>query len=162
MATQDTATPGEGSPATAQGAPGTSGGTLPDVDSPAHTFGYRPGLDGLRAFGIVVVMLYHAEVAWFPTGFFVVDMFMVLSGYLITTLLVFEWRDNERIGISDFYLRRAKRLLPALFAMVAFVVIYTRLFGSTFQVENIKGDSLATMGYVANWWYCLLYTSRCV
>ena len=75
-------------------------------------FGYQPALDGIRAFAVVAVLLYHAGESWAVGGFLGVDTFFVLSGFLITTLLVTEWTPRGAINLRAFWLRRAKRLLP--------------------------------------------------
>ena len=74
---------------------------------------YLPGLDGLRAIAVIGVLLYHADLGVWG-GFLGVESFFVLSGFLITALLLAEWRQNGRIELRDFWLRRARRLLPAL------------------------------------------------
>jgi hypothetical protein len=72
---------------------------------------YSPGLDGLRALAVIAVLLYHAELAWIPGGFLGVEIFFVISGYLITALLLAEWRQRGCIDLKAFWLRRARRLL---------------------------------------------------
>src|SRR6201981_4265159 len=79
---------------------------------------YRPGLDGLRALAVIAVFAYHARIDWLPGGFLGVDLFFVLSGYLITSLLLVEWEARNRIDLRRFWLRRARRLLPALVLVV--------------------------------------------
>ena len=79
---------------------------------------YLPGLDGLRAIAVGVVVLYHAGLLWAPGGFLGVEIFFVISGYLITSLLVAEWRRDRRIALRHFWGRRARRLLPALFLLL--------------------------------------------
>jgi len=81
------------------------------------TIQYRPFLDGLRAIAVVAVILYHLDLAAVPGGFLGVDVFFVLSGYLITSLLLAEREVRGRIDFTGFYARRARRLLPALFLM---------------------------------------------
>src|SRR6201986_4843328 len=83
-----------------------------------------PGLDGLRAVAIVAVLLYHGGVSWAGGGFLGVETFFVLSGFLITSLLVAEWRRHSTIALRAFWGRRARRLLPALFCLVAVIGIY--------------------------------------
>ena len=90
--------------------------------------GYIPALDGLRALAVGAVLLYHGDVGWIPGGFLGVDVFFVISGYLITCLLLGDWRQQGRIGFTRFYLRRARRLLPALFLMLGVVSLYAMLF----------------------------------
>ena len=82
------------------------------------SFAYQPALDGLRALAVLGVLLYHAGVSWAPGGFLGVDAFFVLSGFLITSLLVDEWRTRGRIDFGAFWARRARRLLPALLLVV--------------------------------------------
>ena len=113
--------------------------------------GYRPALDGLRAVAVVVVMLYHGGVSWAGGGFLGVDVFFVLSGFLITSLLVQEWSRTGRIALRAFWWRRARRLLPAMMAVLAAVAGYALLSSSS--QPRLRGDSLATLGYVSNWWF---------
>src|SRR5688572_25806124 len=75
---------------------------------------YLPGLDGMRALAVVAVMIYHANSEWLPGGFLGVDVFFVISGYLITLLLIAEQERTGRVHLGHFWLRRARRLLPAL------------------------------------------------
>ena len=79
---------------------------------------YLPGLDGMRALAVVAVMVYHANPAWLPGGFLGVEVFFVISGYLITLLLIGEHERSGTVSLRDFYLRRARRLLPALFTLL--------------------------------------------
>jgi peptidoglycan/LPS O-acetylase OafA/YrhL len=76
---------------------------------------HLPGLDGLRAFAVIGVLLYHALQDWFPGGFLGVEVCFVISGYLITSLLLAEWRQEAGVDLKRFWLRRARRLLPALY-----------------------------------------------
>src|SRR5277367_5236779 len=85
---------------------------------------YRPGLDGLRALAVAGVVLYHAGVSWLPGGFLGVDMFFVLSGFLITTLLVRQRITTGALRLGSFWAARARRLLPALLLMMIFVAGY--------------------------------------
>src|SRR3712207_3193352 len=85
---------------------------------------YLPGLDGLRALAVTVVLLYHAGLAWIPGGFLGVEVFFVISGYLITALLLAEWRQRGSIDIVGFWLRRARRLLPALYLLLAVTLAF--------------------------------------
>ncbi len=119
---------------------------------------YVPGLDGLRAIAVIGVLLYHANVSWLPGGFLGVDLFFVISGYLITTLLLAEYHATGRISFKEFYLRRARRLLPALLTMLAVLVVFMALFHRT-ALGQARGDVLAALGYVSNWWYVLHHRS---
>jgi peptidoglycan/LPS O-acetylase OafA/YrhL len=109
-----------------------------------------PGIDGLRAVAVAAVFLYHANVSWMPGGFLGVDVFFVISGYLITSLLIAEFEDRGRIALGRFWAGRARRLLPALFALLAVCLV----IGATVQrgkLVGLRGDALASIFYVANW-----------
>ncbi len=112
---------------------------------------YLPGLDGMRALAVVAVMVYHANSDWLPGGFLGVEMFFVISGYLITLLLISERERTYRISLRHFWLRRARRLLPALYVMMALVVTWTALFKSD-ALGALRGDVFAGLFYVSNWY----------
>ena len=111
---------------------------------------YLPGLDGLRAIAVISVLLYHAELSWAIGGFLGVEVFFVISGYLITSLLLAEWRDHEGIDLKHFWLRRAKRLLPALFTVIAVTTLVAVVFLPD-EVASLRGDVLSALAYVTNW-----------
>src|SRR5215204_6107660 len=102
---------------------------------------YLPGLDGLRAIAVVAVMVYHASSDWLPGGFLGVDVFFVISGYLITLLLIAEHEKTGRVHLGHFWLRRARRLLPALFLMLLLLVTYTAISRSD-ALGQLRGDVL--------------------
>ncbi len=112
---------------------------------------YRPGLDGLRALAVIAVLLYHADLAWIPGGFLGVEVFFVISGYLITALLLAEWRQRGRVDLRSFWLRRARRLLPALYLLLIVTLAYAVVFLPG-EVARLRGDALAAFGYVTNWY----------
>jgi peptidoglycan/LPS O-acetylase OafA/YrhL len=109
-----------------------------------------PALDGMRAIAVFAVLLFHAGLSWIPGGTLGVDVFFVISGFLITALLVAERDRTGQIGLGAFYLRRARRLLPALVLVLLFVGLTWGLLLST-KTPTLRGDVLATLGYVANW-----------
>jgi peptidoglycan/LPS O-acetylase OafA/YrhL len=111
---------------------------------------YRPGLDGLRALAVAGVVLYHAGVSWMPGGFLGVDVFFVLSGYLITSLLLAERRREGRVGFKAFWLRRARRLLPAVL-LVIFVCLLAASTIARDDLARTRGDALASLVYMTNW-----------
>jgi peptidoglycan/LPS O-acetylase OafA/YrhL len=115
------------------------------------SFTYQPALDGLRALAVLGVLLYHAGVSWAPGGFLGVDAFFVLSGFLITSLLVDEWRTRGRIDLRRFWARRARRLLPALVLVVVAVGAYAVFVARPNELERIRGDTFGSLLYVANW-----------
>ncbi len=112
---------------------------------------YLPGLDGLRALAVGAVLLYHAGMPWMPGGFLGVELFFVLSGYLITSLLLGEWVAEGRIDLGAFWLRRARRLLPALFLLLAVTLVFA-IFFMPDEVAGLRGDTLAASTYVTNWY----------
>jgi len=110
-----------------------------------------PALDGMRAFAVGAVLLYHGQVSWAEGGFLGVDAFFVLSGFLITSLLVAEWNGTGSIALASFWARRARRLLPALFLVLLGVALYAALFAGSDELDRLREDGLATLGYIANW-----------
>ena len=109
-----------------------------------------PALDGVRALAVAAVVLYHARPAWLPGGFLGVDVFFVLSGFLITSLLLREHRESGGVRLRSFWLRRARRLLPALYLMLG-VVLVVELLAHLGAVTQLRWDALAALGYVTNW-----------
>lgn len=110
---------------------------------------HLPALDGLRGLAVVGVLLFHDD--RLRGGYLGVDLFFVLSGYLITSLLLAEWASTGRIDLKTFWIRRARRLFPALLALLAGVSIYSVVFAAPSELARIRGDAIATLAYVANW-----------
>jgi peptidoglycan/LPS O-acetylase OafA/YrhL len=133
---------------------GTAESAESEAIAPSHhrapRLGYIPALDGLRAVAVVAVLLYHADVPWWKGGFLGVDVFFVISGYLITCLLLADWTNHHHLGLGRFWYRRARRLLPALFVMVAVVSLYAALFLPD-VLAQLRGEVLAAGFYVENW-----------
>jgi peptidoglycan/LPS O-acetylase OafA/YrhL len=115
------------------------------------TWRYVPALDGMRGLAVMAVLLYHAGVRWLPGGLLGVDAFFVLSGFLITGLLLDERRTSGRIALGSFWSRRAKRLLPALFVLLLLVSVQVARTGTAAQQARYSGDAISALGYVANW-----------
>ena len=113
---------------------------------------YMPGVDGLRALAVATVFMYHAGATWLPGGFLGVDFFLVISGYLITSLLVAEQQGTGRLDLWRFWLRRARRLLPALFLALAGTLV-AMLILHWEEVARLKGAVLASLAYVTNWYF---------
>jgi peptidoglycan/LPS O-acetylase OafA/YrhL len=117
-----------------------------------------PGLDGLRALAVIAVLLYHAGISWLPGGFLGVEVFFVLSGYLITALLLAEWRTKGSVDVKAFWMRRARRLLPALYLLIVATLAYAVVFLPG-EVAGLRNDALAAFGYVTNWYLVLGHES---
>ena len=112
-------------------------------------------LDGIRATAVIAVLLYHAGVSWFGGGMLGVDMFFALSGFLITTLLVREYELSGTLRFLQFYGRRARRLLPALFLMLVLVAAYAAWFVEPDLLGSVRGDAFATLAYMSNWHFII-------
>ena len=112
--------------------------------------GYRPALDGVRAMAILAVLGYHGS-AQLKGGFIGVDIFFVLSGFLITTLLFQEWSHAHAIALGNFYGRRARRLLPALFLAVAGVGLIYAIDPSLNHGISFGRAALVVIFYAGNW-----------
>ena len=112
---------------------------------------YMPALDGLRAAAVIAVLLYHGNVSWAKGGYFGVDAFFVLSGFLITSLLLAEWRETGTIDLKAFWTRRARRLLPAIALVGAVVAVYAARYAAPIELHQLRRDGLSTLAYFANW-----------
>jgi peptidoglycan/LPS O-acetylase OafA/YrhL len=109
-------------------------------------------LDGLRAVALLIIMGYHFGVGWLQGGFFSLDIFYVLSGYLITGLLLSEFAKRGRIKLSAFWLRRARRLLPALLIVLVVVTLMVRLAEPAGLYPGFRMNALSALFYFSNWW----------
>lgn len=113
---------------------------------------YIPALDGLRAFAVLAVIAYHMGMFWAPGGLLGVTVFFVLSGYLITSLLLIEWDNTHRIDLPQFWLRRVRRLMPAIvFVILCSAVLFTAFDHSL--LTKLRDDMWAALLWVTNWWY---------
>lgn len=122
---------------------------------------YVPGLDGLRALAVLAVIVYHANHAWLGGGFLGVEVFFVISGYLITLLLIAERERSGTVSLGNFWMRRARRLLPALFTLLLGTIVYCALFDRN-RLGMLRGDVLGGVTYISNWfqiWTGSSYTS---
>jgi len=127
--------------------------TTPSGDLlPPERLPYMPGLDGLRAIAVMAVLFYHADFLWAEGGFLGVEVFFVISGYLITSLLLVEWLRTGTIGLKAFWIRRARRLLPAVFLLLGVVALWSVFFLRD-TLYRLGGDILAASTYVTNWFF---------
>jgi peptidoglycan/LPS O-acetylase OafA/YrhL len=116
---------------------------------------YRPGLDGIRALAVIGVFLYHAWPysdggPWVPGGFLGVDLFFVLSGYLITSILLIEWEHHRRINLLRFWGRRARRLFPAVVVVVLATLLLSAIFARD-HLAQTRSDTFSSLFYFNNW-----------
>src|SRR5918995_787312 len=134
-----------------------SGRTAASEGSPAEGHlkppkeGFRPDVEGLRAVAVGVVLLYHAGVPFAPGGYVGVDVFFVISGYLITGLLLRELEKTGTVSLARFYSRRAKRLLPLTVVVLAFVVVLSWLLFDPVRMDEVSLGVVASGLYVMNW-----------
>ena len=118
----------------------------------AEPLGHVPALDGLRALAVTAVVLYHSRFDWIPGGFLGVSAFFTLSGYLITSLLLREWTRTGGVALSSFWTRRFRRLLPASWTTLGFVVVLGALgLWSAGQLRSLRGDLPYSLAEVVNW-----------
>jgi peptidoglycan/LPS O-acetylase OafA/YrhL/lysophospholipase L1-like esterase len=119
---------------------------------------YMPGLDGLRAIAVLAVIAFHEQLGWAPGGLLGVGLFFTLSGFLITDLLLGQWRGSGKMHLADFWLRRARRLLPALFVMLGVVTVWVTLFDRS-RLGSLRGAVAAAATYSSNWYLIYTHTS---
>lgn len=110
-------------------------------------------LDGLRGVAVAAVVLFHFLPGDVPGGFLGVDIFFVLSGYLITSLVLHEATATRRFDIGRFWIRRARRLLPALVLVLVAIAAYAAWVATPGELSRLRAHGLATLGYFANWQY---------
>ncbi|NWQ42572.1 acetyltransferase [Bacillus sp. EB106-08-02-XG196] len=115
---------------------------------------YMPGIDGLRAVAVMGVILYHLNIPWFQGGFSGVTVFFVLSGYLITDILIDEWNKTNKIDYLRFMIRRFRRLAPAVLVMIFTVTLWV-IFSNHPSFDKLRSDFLPSLLYMTNWWYII-------
>lgn len=113
---------------------------------------YIAGLDGLRAFAVLAVIAYHFNFSWARGGFLGVDIFFVISGYLITSNILALQESEFNFSFREFWIRRIRRLLPAAYIMIIAVFVWTMIFKSE-MATTLKGDASSSIMYVSNWWF---------
>lgn len=114
-----------------------------------------PALDGIRALAVAGVVTYHVGADWLPGGFLGVDLFFVLSGFLITGILLDQTAHTGHIDFAEFFTRRARRLLPALYLMLIAICAWAFFIADPDVIGDLRGAALAALFYVANWFFIL-------
>jgi peptidoglycan/LPS O-acetylase OafA/YrhL len=138
-----------------------------EVPPTAVTGRHLPALDGLRAVAVAGVLAYHLGFGWASGGYLGVDLFFVLSGFLITSLLLEEWVLTGTVRLAAFWARRARRLLPALFVLLCVLALFVVCMGrfgppgwaAQIDLSQLRGDAVATLLYVANWYAVFAHQS---
>ena len=113
---------------------------------------YLPSIDSLRALAVLAVIIYHIDVNYLPGGFLGVDLFFVLSGYLISSLIIKEYKKTGTLNLYNFYIRRARRLLPAVYFMITVCLVFMVLFNGVL-LRKSHLDAIFGYIYSSNWWY---------
>ncbi len=135
-----------------------------DISSPTMggkkklKLGRMPALDGVRGFMVIAVTFYHGGFPGTGGYYLSLDGFFVLSGYLITTLLLMDVRSLGTVDFARFWSRRARRLLPALVVLVATILVVNLIFGAPDSHVTIRGDALAALFYASNWYYIVVHS----
>lgn len=112
---------------------------------------YMPGLDGLRALSVMAVIAYHLNIKWAQGGLIGVGIFFVISGYLITDQIIQEWKRDHHLNLLNFWIRRARRLLPAMIVMLLFTAAWLLIIDLP-RLKALREAFLSSMFYVNNWW----------
>ena len=112
---------------------------------------YIPALDGIRTLAVIAVVLYHLNLTWAQGGFLGVTIFFVLSGYLITRLLLAEFEQTDRIDLKRFWVRRVRRLVPATITLVVVVAVLCTIFNHV-MLTKMRPDILPSLFFFNNWW----------
>lgn len=113
---------------------------------------YIHGLDGLRAFAVLSVMSFHFSFSWAKGGFLGVDIFFVLSGYLITSIALPIQGTQINLSLREFWFKRMRRLLPAAYVMIITSFVWVMLFNRDL-LHTIRGDAISSIFYASNWWF---------
>ncbi|MED3803089.1 acyltransferase family protein [Lysinibacillus xylanilyticus] len=118
------------------------------------TFNHRyiPGLDGIRALSVLAVIAYHFSFGWARGGFLGVDIFFVLSGYLITSTVLPLKGNQLTVSLGQFWIGRFRRLLPAAYVMIITTFVWVMLFNKDL-LHTLRGDAISSVFYSSNWWF---------
>lgn len=121
------------------------------LGSAAHRLPHVPALDGLRGVAVLAVIAYHFEYDWARGGYLGVDVFFVLSGFLITSLLLAEWRTTGAVRLGAFWARRVRRLLPALALLLVALSLWAAFEMPAERLGRLRSDALWSLAFAVNW-----------
>ena len=110
---------------------------------------YRHEIDGLRGISVILVIFFHAKLPFFSGGFFGVDIFFVISGYLITSIIL-DFNKKDKTFLINFYERRIRRIIPALYVLLVFLVIYSYLFQAPYFSKDLSQSIFFTPIFLQN------------
>lgn len=144
---------GERASETAESTPASSS------DGAHPSFQYRPSLDGLRGVAVLLVMVFHVGATSLRNGYVGVDAFFVLSGFLVTSILLTELSRSGSLRLSVFYARRVRRLLPASLVVILAVAVVWPLVAPVAQLDAVAADARAAALYYANWQFIISGTN---
>ena len=130
----------------------------PSAPSPRGRIPFQPALDGLRGVLLFAVLAFHSEFPWAVGGFLPLPTFFVLSGYLITSLFLAEWESTGRIGLTAFWGRRLRRLMPAALLCLGGMSLFALLFATPDQLVRLRADVFWSLAYLANWHFIVSET----
>jgi peptidoglycan/LPS O-acetylase OafA/YrhL len=123
----------------------------PTPAATSTTFDHAPALDGLRGLAVAVVVVYHFRSDLLPGGFVGVDVFFVLSGFLLSALLVREVETTGRLDLGRFFIRRLRRLLPATLLLLLAVAVYALVWANETELDRLREHSIGALTYTTNW-----------
>ena len=113
---------------------------------------YRADLDGLKAIAVFAAIFFHADYEWFRGGFIGVDIFFVISGFLITSIILKD-KENNKFSLYIFYLRRIRRVIPALFTVTLFSVFAASYLMSNSDFEPFSKSALSVIFFISNFFF---------
>ena len=115
---------------------------------------YRPEIDGLRAIAVLPVIFFHSGISTYGSGFIGVDIFFVISGFLITSILISEM-EADQFSLSGFYERRARRILPALFFVILVTLVFATFIMNQNQLEDFSKSAVSALFFASNFYFWL-------
>lgn len=131
----------------------TAGGLATSPTGSSTTFLHAPSLDGVRGLAVAAVVVYHIWPDALPGGFIGVDVFFVLSGFLLSSLMVREVESTGRFAVGTFFVRRVRRLLPATLLVLLAISLYAATWAETAELDRLREHTIGALTYSINWWF---------